>query len=85
MVNGSLEGVDFLARHLFADGEGIAIVEEPTYDRTLKDTLAVQLDIAEQVAGVLDVVLDAVEPAARHLALLKQSADGRLPRHRPAG
>ena len=36
MVNGSLEGVDFLARHLFADGEGTAIVEEPTYDRTLK-------------------------------------------------
>ena len=23
VVNGSLEGVDFLARHLFADGEGI--------------------------------------------------------------
>ena len=36
VVNGSLEGVDFLARHLFADGEGTAIVEEPTYDRTLK-------------------------------------------------
>ena len=29
-----------------------------TYDRTLKDTLAVQLDIAEQVAGALNVVLD---------------------------
>ena len=29
-----------------------------TYDRTVKDSLAVQLDIAEQVAGVLDVVLD---------------------------
>jgi adenylate cyclase len=29
-----------------------------TYDRTLDDTLAVQLDIAEKVAGVLDVVLD---------------------------
>ena len=29
-----------------------------TYDRTLKDTFAVQLDIAEQVAGVLQVVLD---------------------------
>jgi TolB-like protein len=29
-----------------------------TYDRTLTDTLAVQLNIAEQVAGVLDVVLD---------------------------
>ncbi len=29
-----------------------------TYDRTLTDTLAVQLNIAEQVAGVLNVVLD---------------------------
>jgi TolB-like protein len=29
-----------------------------TYDRTLQDTLAVQLDIAEQVAGALDVILD---------------------------
>ena len=29
-----------------------------SYDRTVKDSLAVQLDIAEQVAGVLDVVLD---------------------------
>jgi 2-aminoadipate transaminase len=36
VVNGSLEGVDFLARHLFGDGRGTAIVEEPTYDRTLK-------------------------------------------------
>ena len=36
VVNGSLEGVDFLARHLFGDGQGTAIVEEPTYDRTLK-------------------------------------------------
>ncbi len=29
-----------------------------TYDRALDDTLAVQLDIAEQVAAVLDVLLD---------------------------
>lgn len=29
-----------------------------TYDRTVTDSLAVQLDIAEQVAGVLNVVLD---------------------------
>ena len=29
-----------------------------TYDRTLQDTLAVQLDIAEKVAAALDVLLD---------------------------
>jgi DNA-binding transcriptional MocR family regulator len=36
VFNGSLEGIDLLARHLFGDGQGTAIVEEPTYDRTLK-------------------------------------------------
>ena len=36
VFNGSLEGIDLLARHLFGDGEGTAIVEDPTYDRTLK-------------------------------------------------
>ena len=34
-----------------------------TYDRTVKDTLAVQLDIAEQVAGALDVLLDDTQRA----------------------
>lgn len=36
MVNGSLEGLGFLARLLFADGQGAAVVEDPTYDRTLR-------------------------------------------------
>jgi DNA-binding transcriptional MocR family regulator len=35
VTNGSLQGFDFLVRHLFADG-GRAIVEAPTYDRTIK-------------------------------------------------
>ena len=34
-----------------------------TYDRTVKDTLAVQLDIAEQVAAALDVLLDDTQRA----------------------
>jgi TolB-like protein len=34
-----------------------------TYDRTLQDTLAVQLDIAEQVAAALDVALDDAQRA----------------------
>jgi DNA-binding transcriptional MocR family regulator len=34
LVNGSLQGVVFLAQALFADGGG-AVVEDPTYDRTL--------------------------------------------------
>src|SRR5205823_13705939 len=36
LVNGSLQGVAFLAQHLFLGaGHGLALVEEPTYDRTL--------------------------------------------------
>jgi len=36
LVNGSLQGVAFLAQHLFLGaGKGLALVEEPTYDRTL--------------------------------------------------
>ena len=42
-----------------------------TYDRTVKDTLAVQLDIAEQVAGVLNVVLDDRQRARMHDAGVK--------------
>ncbi|MGN6378629.1 MAG: PLP-dependent aminotransferase family protein [Gaiellales bacterium] len=36
MVNGSLEGLGFLARHLLAGRPTAAVVEDPTYDRTLK-------------------------------------------------
>jgi adenylate cyclase len=42
---------------LIRASDGIHLWSE-TYDRTLADTLAVQLDIAEQVAAVLNVVLD---------------------------
>lgn len=42
-----------------------------TYDRTLTDTLAVQLDIAEHVAGVLDVVLDDKQRAKMRAAGVK--------------
>ena len=41
------------------------------YDRTLTDTLAVQLDIAEHVAGVLDVVLDNKQRAEMRAAGVK--------------
>ena len=46
-----------ITAQLIHTSDGIHLWSE-TYDRTLTDTLAVQLDIAEQVAGVLDVVLD---------------------------
>jgi TolB-like protein len=46
-----------ITAQLIRASDGIHLWSE-TYDRTLTDTLAVQLDIAEKVAGVLDVVLD---------------------------
>lgn len=46
-----------ITAQLIRASDGIHLWSQ-TYDRTLKDTLAVQLDIAEQVAGALDVVLD---------------------------
>jgi TolB-like protein len=46
-----------ITAQLVRASDGIHLWSE-TYDRTLTDTLAVQVDIAEQVAGVLNVVLD---------------------------
>ena len=46
-----------ITAQLIRASDGIHLWSE-TYDRTLDDTLAVQLDIAEKVAGVLNVVLD---------------------------
>jgi len=68
IANGSLQAIGFLGRHFFADGDGAAVVEAPTYDRTLKilrdagaDLHAVPLDpdgvdvdrFAELLAGGL--------------------------------
>ena len=46
-----------ITAQLIRASDGMHLWSE-TYDRTLTDTLAVQVDIAEQVAGVLNVVLD---------------------------
>jgi len=46
-----------ITAQLIRTKDGIHLWSE-TYDRTLQDTLAVQLDIAENVAGALDVLLD---------------------------
>lgn len=46
-----------ITAQLVRTSDGIHLWSQ-TYDRTLDDSLAVQLDIAEKVAGVLQVVLD---------------------------
>jgi adenylate cyclase len=46
-----------ITAQLIRASDGIHLWSQ-TYDRTVQDTLAVQLDIAEQVAAALDVLLD---------------------------
>ena len=46
-----------ITAQLIRTSDGIHLWSE-TYDRTVSDTLAVQLDIAEKVAGALNVILD---------------------------
>src|SRR5262249_15472099 len=57
MTNGSLQGVAFLAQHLFLGRPGLAVTEDPTYDRTL---LLLQGSGA-QIASV-PVTADGIEP-----------------------
>ena len=59
-----------ITAQLIRTSDGIHLWSE-TYDRTLTDTLAVQLDIAEQVAGVLNVVLDDKQRASMRAAGVK--------------
>jgi 2-aminoadipate transaminase len=45
IANGSLQALGFLAQHFFAADGGAAVVEAPTYDRTLKILRAAGADI----------------------------------------
>ncbi len=45
ITNGSLQALGFLAQHFFAGEGGAAVVEAPTYDRTLKILRAAGADI----------------------------------------
>jgi len=56
-----------ITAQLIRTSDGIHLWSE-SYDRQLQDSLAVQTDIAEQVAGVLDVVLDDRQRASMHKA-----------------
>lgn len=70
LVNGSLQGLDFLARHFFAGrGGGAAIVEEPTYDRTLTVLRA-------HGARPVPVPLERDGPDVERLAEALRSEDG---------
>ncbi len=59
-----------ITAQLIRTSDGIHLWSE-TYDRTLKDSLAVQLDIAEHVAAALNVVLDDAQRKRMHDAGVK--------------
>ncbi|HWT15432.1 MAG TPA: hypothetical protein VN581_06575, partial [Patescibacteria group bacterium] len=54
-----------ITAQLIRTSDGIHLWSQ-TYDRTLQDTLSVQLDIAEQVAAALNVALDDQQRARMH-------------------
>lgn len=59
-----------ITAQLIRASDGIHLWSQ-TYDRTLSDTLAVQLDIAENVAAALDVLLDDTQRERMRLAGVK--------------
>jgi len=70
LVNGSLQGVAFLAQHLFLGRGGVAITEDPTYDRTL---------ISLRTFGA-EVVAVPVTPAGVDVDALAQTLEQRSAR-----
>jgi len=61
LVNGSLQGVAFLAQHLFLGRGGTAVVEDPTYDRTLISLRSFGAGLAPVPVTPQGIDLDALE------------------------
>lgn len=61
LVNGSLQGVAFLAQHLFLGTGGTAVVEDPTYDRTLISLRTFGAEIASVPVTPDGIDVDALE------------------------
>lgn len=62
VTNGSLQAFDLFARHVFRDG-GRALVEAPTYDRSLRSLAAHGADIVGIPLGETGLDLDALAEA----------------------
>jgi 2-aminoadipate transaminase len=61
LVNGSLQGVAFLAQHLFLGRGGTAVVEDPSYDRTLISLRSFGAELAPVPVTAEGIDLDALE------------------------
>lgn len=62
ITNGSLQGFHFVVRHLFAEG-GRAIVEAPSYDRTLKTLRAIGAELEPVALADDGLDVDALIPS----------------------
>ena len=60
ITNGSLQAIGFLAHHFFAAEGGAAVVEAPTYDRTLKILRGAGADIRSVPVGGDGLDVDAL-------------------------
>src|SRR6478609_169086 len=63
LVNGSLQGVAFLAQHLFLGRGGVAITEDPTYDCTLISLRTFGAELVGVPVTPAGVDVDALEQA----------------------
>jgi 2-aminoadipate transaminase len=73
LVNGSLQGVAFIAQHLFlGSAHGLALAEDPTYDRTL---ISLRTFGAEVVS--VPLTAEGIDPEQLELAL-QQHPSARL-------
>src|SRR3954453_4784843 len=63
LVNGSLQGVAFLAQHLFLGHGGVAITEDPSYDRTLISLRTFGAEVVAVPVTPAGVDVDALEQA----------------------
>jgi 2-aminoadipate transaminase len=76
IVNGSLQGVAFLAQHLFMGRGGVAVTEDPTYDRTLISLRTYGADVVSVPVTAEGIDVDQLErtlaghPGARLLYVI---------------
>jgi len=61
LTNGSLQGVAFVAQQLYLGSGGVAVVEDPTYDRTLISLRTYGADIAPVPLTPEGIDVDALE------------------------
>src|SRR6185312_2892976 len=84
ITNGSLQAIGFLAHHYYAAEGGAAVVEAPTYDRTLKILRGAGADIRSvpvggdglDVAALADLLASGLRPHLIYVIPTYQNPSG---------